>query len=320
MKNILLYMTDFYGYNNSIIAELEKQGWNVYWFLDKVTLSPVENIVDKIVPQYKHQKFDKYFLESVNAVKDIKFDLILIVYGAAFVKKKHLEILRQHFKGVKIVYYAWDSVANFPGIKVLFENADVSFTFDRSDAQLYHVSFLPLFYAERHNKLTKPVYDISTVMTFFSEKSESLKQAVAVVPKECSVFYYLKLRSFLYYLKLVITDRESVRFFGKYFQFKSLNSETVYDVFDKSKAVLDCPLPKQKGLTMRTFEVLSKNKKMITTNTDIVNYDFYSPDNIFVVQHNRTDLKEFLDSDFNSEFEISEKYSLESFICRLTLN
>lgn len=38
----------------------------------------------------------------------------------------------------------------------------------------------------------------------------------------------------------------------------------------------------QSGLTRRPIEALLWNKKLVTNNKDIVNYDFYSPDNIFI--------------------------------------
>lgn len=34
MKNILLFMTDFYGYNSDIIHEIEKQNCTVKWYQD----------------------------------------------------------------------------------------------------------------------------------------------------------------------------------------------------------------------------------------------------------------------------------------------
>lgn len=45
--------------------------------------------------------------------------------------------------------------------------------------------------------------------------------------------------------------------------------------------------PLQTGLTMRTIESIGAQKKLITTNRDIVNYDFYRPENILIVDRER---------------------------------
>ena len=57
-------------------------------------------------------------------------------------------------------------------------------------------------------------------------------------------------------------------------------------------------------------------KKLITTNTDIVNYDFYNPNNIFVWTE---DCKDIPDAFFETDYEelpeeIFKKYSLENWL------
>ncbi|PWC12260.1 hypothetical protein B4923_10440 [Brenneria roseae subsp. americana] len=50
-----------------------------------------------------------------------------------------------------------------------------------------------------------------------------------------------------------------------------------------SKAILEINIEDQSGLTLRTLEAIFFNKKLITNNTDIINYDFYSPDRFFIL-------------------------------------
>jgi hypothetical protein len=57
-------------------------------------------------------------------------------------------------------------------------------------------------------------------------------------------------------------------------------------ISDVSKAIIDIEHPKQKGLTIRTFEVLGKEIKLITTNKNIIEYDFYNEANISVIDRN----------------------------------
>jgi hypothetical protein len=51
------------------------------------------------------------------------------------------------------------------------------------------------------------------------------------------------------------------------------------------------------------------NVKVITTNSSVVNYDFYHPNNIFVFNDNYLDLKEFIELPYKIlPVEITNKY------------
>lgn len=319
MKEVLLFMTDFYGYDSHIVREIEKCGCSVTRFLDKVQLSSIERIITKFDKKYAEKKFDKYIKDSLKKVKDKKFDEVLIIFGAVYFRKKHIRDIRSMFPDAKIVYYAWDSVENFPLIKSLYEEADISFSFDMEDAKKYKVNFLPLFYINNVDRKLVPKYDVSTVMSFFVEKFESLKRLNGILPSNIRKKLYLRIRDRLYYYKIKIFNPEIVDLFGSDFQYQSLSHQEVMDIFLNSVAVIDCPLPNQSGLTMRTFEVLALKRKLITTNSNIEKYDFYSPDNIFIVRDETCLPSDFLLTPFNEQYSLSERYSLHNFIKTLLL-
>lgn len=312
-------MTDFYGYNEEIINEIKKQGYNVTWFLDKIKINYIDKVLNKFDKKYIEKKFDEYFFSTIKNLEDKKFDKILIIFGASFIRKKHIDLLHEKFLNTEIIYYAWDSVKNFPLIENLLINCDKSFSFDPVDAKKYNVGFLPLFYVSKDNKIKNAQYDVSTVMSFFVEKADGLKKILYMLPENLNNNIYLKIRDKMYFYKLKIFNRNKISDIEKYFQFSSLKRNDVYGIFCDSKVIIDCPLPNQNGLTMRTFEVLALKRKLLTTNINIKEYDFYSPDNIYVVDTGRNDIKEFIEKDFNEEFSISEKYSLENFI-KILLN
>lgn len=314
MKELLLFMTDFYGYNEEIINEIKKQGYNVTWFLDKISVNYKDKLLNKIRKNHIDKKFDEHFYSCIEKVNGKNFDKILIIFGGSFFKKKHIEILRQNFLNTEIVYYAWDSVNNFPLIENLLLNADKAFSFDNIDAKKYNVNFLPLFYVSNKNEIDIPKYDVSTVMSFFVEKSSGLIEILSILPKNLNNNIYLKLRDKIYYYKIKMFNNNKIKDLEKYFKFDKLSRNDVYNIFCDSKAIIDCPLPNQNGLTMRTFEVLALKRKLITTNKNIKEYDFYSPDNIYIIEDDREDIDVFLDTKFNENYKLDERYSLENFI------
>ena len=58
----------------------------------------------------------------------------------------------------------------------------------------------------------------------------------------------------------------------------------------KSKIIVEIQRNDQIGLSFRIFEALGYRKKLVTTNTDVVNYDFYNPQNILVIDENNIEI------------------------------
>jgi hypothetical protein len=105
----------------------------------------------------------------------------------------------------------------------------------------------------------------------------------------------------------------------EYLIFTSITAKMNLDLIMKSKATLDIAHPQQTGLTMRTIELLGAQKKIITTNGDIVNYDFYDPQNILVIDRENPDFDtDFFKTEFNpTSNQILVKYSINEWLKRM---
>src|SRR5690606_39098696 len=66
---------------------------------------------------------------------------------------------------------------------------------------------------------------------------------------------------------------------------KGIPFSEIFKYSENSKIVIDIAHANQKGLSMRPFEALGLKRKLITNNTDIKNYDFYNPNNIFIIEN-----------------------------------
>lgn len=66
-----------------------------------------------------------------------------------------------------------------------------------------------------------------------------------------------------------------------------------------SRAILDIPWERQHGISLRPMESIFFEKKLITSNSDIVNYDFYRKENIFILGKDKIgQLPSFLGGEF----------------------
>ena len=72
-------------------------------------------------------------------------------------------------------------------------------------------------------------------------------------------------------------------------------------------------------MTMRTIEILGLKRKLITTNKDIVNYDFYNSNNILVIDRDNPKFDiSFIEKPYiELKEEIYKKYSLENWILEI---
>lgn len=103
-------------------------------------------------------------------------------------------------------------------------------------------------------------------------------------------------------------------------QQKQLNYREYLHLISKSKAILDICNPGQDGLTMRMMESLFFRKKLITNNQHVIHYDFYRPENIFVLDNeNIDDLKEFMNTDYmDISRVIIDAYDMSSWVEKFT--
>ena len=94
-----------------------------------------------------------------------------------------------------------------------------------------------------------------------------------------------------------------------------LSKNEMMDIIKKSRCILDAPQAGQTGLTIRTLECLGAKRKLITTNADIKNYDFYNEKNILVFDGNVDMESPFFTHDYEEiPLEIYKKYSLNSWL------
>ena len=107
--------------------------------------------------------------------------------------------------------------------------------------------------------------------------------------------------------------------------FKLIDNEKDFITYEQylnmvasSKCILDYSQEGQVGLTLRPLESMFLKKKLITNNEDIENYDFYSKNNIFII--NKDDMKninEFINSPYEEVDEkIIENYDFEQWLKR----
>lgn len=320
MKRVLFISPNFFSYSEIIKKKLIEKGYEVDWFDDR----PSTNIIDKCILRVNRNllksKIKRYFYNNIyKSMEEKKYDIVFVILGQSF-NQEMFNDLRKINPNARYVLYLWDSVKNFPHILDLSKAFDETYSFDNLDCEKYNFKFLPLFYNEEKKDNSNIKYDVTFIGTIKKGKLSQFKKIEKELNNQYSNnYFYLYLQSKLVYLYNKILNKEFKHSNIKDFKYKKISYDENNRLILNSKIILDIPMANQNGLSMRTFECLGYHKKLITTNSNVKNYDFYKEENIYYFDGNEIDFNNIF---FNSEYqeldeEILNKYSLDRFIKEL---
>ena len=319
--NILLISPKYFDYELKIKAELEKEGNCVDWLDDRPKCGTISKGLLRLFPSLMKHKTNKYFNKIVlKKIKNNNYDICIVILGQSFSVNNCLEI-KKHIKG-RMILYLWDSIKNFPNCLKISKCFDTVFSFDYDDCERYNFHFLPLFFSETINEKDakkKPSIFISFIGTIKKGKYEYLKPLLGQVKKYASennlkIVFYMYLQSKLVYIFYKVFYKEFRSSNIKEFDFKKLSYDKYIDICKNSNIILDVVMGQQNGLTMRTFEAIGLNKKLITTNKNIDKYEFYNKDYILIYDRQVLDFNDKFFMNTPVSYNNKNKYTLSNWV------
>jgi hypothetical protein len=318
-------MPNFFNYPKIIKNELEKMNNYVDVFDDRPSTSTWAKATIRLKRELVNGYIEKYFEKVLNYIEQRNYDVVLLISGQSLsFSESMIAKIRDVQNQAKFVLYQWDSMKNFPYIKRMHKYFDRIFTFDRKDAREHGLEFLPLFYSEKYGKiaLNKRNYkfDFCFVGTAHPQKykfiKEMSKQLQLFYPKDYIYFYYPSPVVF-FYRKIFNQELRKAHF--REFHYTPFKEHDLINLISNSKIVLDAPQKGQIGLTIRAIEALGAKRKLITTNADIKNYDFYKSENVYVYDGEFDFENPFFKHDYKEiDAKIYNSYSLNSWLKKLT--
>lgn len=323
MPKILLIGSSFFGYRDRVAAELRRQGYEVDALADRPSESVAFRSVAKVAPRMLSGAIARYAESLAVTISEGGYDRVIYMGGMTFLfTHEQMERMRAAAPDVKFTAYLWDSVSNSPILAQSLDLFDSVFSFEPADCELYDLNLRPLFYTGIYANTcagTECGFDYDAC--FVGSVHQPSK--FVAIRRICDELEASGLRVFKYFFmpsKSVAALRKATDsvYWGASFQFEPLSSEEVAMVYARSRAIIDSPQGQQTGLTMRTLEAVGAHRKLITTNADVINYDFFSEENVAV-----WDGEDGIDADFFDRpyrelpGEILARYSIESFTSTL---
>ncbi len=291
-RRILVVSPRFFGYEKRIADGLKARGAMATLVDDRPDNDTLSKLLIRLSATLIQPKLDAYHRAEIERLKGKTFDdLLFIVPESCSVAT--IRRYQMAFRSARTLLYMWDSFENktrrnIPDFLTLF---DRTFSFDRQDCRKYGMTFRPLFFTGAPvagTVKTGKIYGFSFIGTLHSDRYRILKALGEQASKSGMDHYiYPYLPSSLHYWLYKLTKREFWGVPRSKLQFAPLPYAEVLRILDDSAAVVDIEHPSQRGLTMRTLEVIGAGRKLITTNRNILDYPFYSPRRVLVIDRKK---------------------------------
>ncbi|WP_326937598.1 hypothetical protein [Flavobacterium sp. PL11] len=308
IKKIAIISTHSFGYIDFIVEKLNSNESVdlTYVNIDSIAFSyknnfeRLINLLTKIFfsRNLKEKNRTDYITEVIR--NKGAFDQIFIIRPDKL-ETEALICLREN--AIEMSCYLFDGIENYKNQKKTLHFFDSIYSYDRKDVAKYNFIFL-----------TNYIYDVvieNVIPKQLVFNISSFDKRFSFIQKTAN---YLEARdiSFLFMIRKGIESNENKITFIKNY----LSIAEVKKYISESKILLDVQRENQQGLSFRIFEALGYNKKIITNNVDIVNYDFYDKNNIWVLSEGNYKIP---NSFFETEYipvapEILHKYMLDSWL------
>lgn len=274
MKRILFIAPPFYEYPKLIKEEFERRGYIVDFYKSYPT-----NFFYKLSDFLHFKKGQRYFinhfthniLDSIRASYQCVFIIKASVLGCEFLDKLKSRV------AAPFVQYIWDDLKFDKGAKNTFPYFDKILSYNPQDCATEGLSLRTNFYSPYEFEKDKTV-DLFFVASYKPNRLEFIKKILPEVNKnkltccfnmKCSIIMFMLTPQLWKYRQFMV--------------FHPIKYNKMMETLGSARAMIDVSEKNQNGLTTRPFEALHVDTKIITTNKDIIKYDFYQENNVLVI-------------------------------------
>jgi len=315
---ITLITLDNWGFNAYVAEELRRQGHAVnhidfdkFRYVYPSRAKRAANFFSKTVlrKNIKKETLHQEIIKRTNLLE--KQDVILMI-KADYLLPKTIKKIKS--KAERFISFFNDNYRRSKNIKNVHSYFDTVFSFEKEDVSAFNFKFLTNFiYKEvvpsNIEAKKNAVFNVSSYDLDRLKIIEVIAFNLDQIDQDYAIYSIgKKAKAYRYQTHITYTD-------------KKLNLLEIEEHIEKSVALLDVHRDKQKGLSFRVFESLGYHKKLITTNPDIVNYDFYDSNNILVIDKKNIVIpKAFFETPYRKiPKEVYDKYTLEGW-CQSVLS
>lgn len=279
-------------------------------------LKKEEGFYIKVLKELSKKRYIKKYIKSLLNKENLKYynkiisnfldtDYVLMI-GGIYYSKEFINLVKKNNPKIKFILFLWDKFEK-EKITELKKYYDIIYTFEKKDAIENSIYWRPSFYLFEEDNCEKNID-----FYFLGENRDKIRYEYINKLYEFCLNNSLKPNINLYSKKKLKNYNKNIIIYKKIPYEENINN------IKHSKVTFEKNINNQDGLSLRSLECLGYRTKLITTNKDIKNYDFYNSKNIFIVKKlediDKIPISFFKEEYENLEKEILRKYSFEGFI------
>lgn len=273
-KTLILTQTDPQG-------DMMFNAWKNYGLNADIIFRPQNKLLRLIRRIWANYFFPGYSFWYGNWKKKIR-DYEVIIVHADLRTRTVPQYIHRIKPEMRIIYWYWNPVNKYTLPELTKDKNIECWSFDESDCKKYNMKKnVQYYYEQTSDEQANIEYDV-----FFIGHDKGRKEKLLEIKKkleECNL-------SVCY--EIIEDNRLGIPY------------SIVQEKITKSKVILEVTQKGQVGCTLRALEALFFRKKLITTNLNIINEDFYNNNNIFVYgKDDIANLKEFIQSEYDNSSE-----------------
>ncbi|MFL9834880.1 glycosyltransferase family protein [Chryseobacterium terrae] len=315
---ICLISFDFWHYDEHIINKLKEKGVEAYHinigaFTHKNFGARVKNAMSKVFigKNLKYEKRQNFIIDSLKKIG--KQDQILVINPESIEERVH-KVIRKYAD--RNIAYLYDSMSRNPAQHIL-HFFDTVFSFDDEDVKEYgfkkitNYNYLKYCPSEEQN----PALDLFYITSYDTQRLQKLNILINQIDDLKINFKTIVAGKKSWKNKITqFVDSKNINIIK--FRTKNIPQQSLPKIYKNTKVILDLQRDNQMGLSFRIFEAMALEKKFITDNHTIKNYDFYNPENILILNEDFSNIeKSFFETDYQKlPDEIYYKYTLDNWV------
>lgn len=176
----------------------------------------------------------------------------------------------------RVYLFFWNIITKERKNHLLFTNKNAIYSTDKGCCRTYGFHYNHMFYPKAFYKPYKPQYQNKLFFIGYDKGRGPYIQKLYRLFKKCGLTCNIHILSdsknkhYRNALSDILTD-------------KKLSYSEYCQEIDRCGILLDINQKGQTALTMRVLEAVYLSKKLITNNKDVIHYDFYNENNIFIL-------------------------------------
>lgn len=304
MRKTLLLLEQIDTFEQFFASNVPKKFVDVYTPYKTVRSTTLHNI-RAISKRFPGHVLQEYWIEEW---KDHLEEYETIVVFDNAITPKLLKYIKKNIpRSTQLKLWLW----NVPNKKInyLKDNYDV-YCFDKEYAISQNISFIEQFYM--FDSVQQSVEEEMLDFYFIGMdkgRVTQLEELAGVIEQ-----------SQLTYLFEVFSGQKNSKYSGIRYLDASLAYSEIIKKIKHSKIIVEINKKGQVGLTLRALEALFYEKKLLTNNINVKKYDFYHPNNVFILDNATSEeLIDFINKPYHIlPRSIIEKYSFSNWVHKIT--